>query len=139
MTEIQTTMMFLEPWIKKKENPYYRTNPNTGFDIKNFDWLDYNVKVKDARPNMGSFTLDQHGFAFKADSESASPNVLNVLKENLDDNVKETYYPHVERLVKNATGAKEAIVFNHTVRRRVPSLGLFEGSKGRQQPASTVC
>jgi len=131
-------MMFLEPWEGRNHNPYYRTSPDPGFDVKNFEWLNYDVKVKDARPTMEEFTLDEHGFAFRADPAGGSDDVLRILRENNDEKVKKTYYPHVERLIREITGASEVIVFNHTVRRRDPALGLFEGFKGRQQPASTV-
>ncbi|KAH7048239.1 methyltransferase [Macrophomina phaseolina] len=139
MAACDTKMMFLEPWsTADRGNPFYRSDPDPGFDVKNFEWLSYPVSVTDARARMSSFTLDDHAFAFRRDPQGGAPDVLKVFEDNVDEQVREKYYPHVIRVVKEATGASEAIVFNHTVRRRDPSLGLFEGSKGRQQPASTV-
>jgi hypothetical protein len=137
MTACETSMMFLEPWLTKKENPYYRTTPDEGFATKNFEWLSYDVKITDARSSMEKFNLDNHGFAFRTDT-GVTLETMEAFVDNDDEKIKKHYYPNVERLVKDVTGAREIIIFNHTVRRRDPSLGLFEGSKGRQQPASTV-
>jgi len=130
--------MFLEPWATNRENPYYRSNPDPGFEVKNFEWLNFPVTVTDARPGVNKFSLDTHGFAFRSDPLGGTLDILDTIRANNDDRVREIYYPHVERIIKEATGAAEVLVFNHTVRRRNPSLGLFEGSKGHQQPASTV-
>lgn len=138
MAICDTSMLFLEPWSADRGSPYYRTDPDEGYDVKNFEWLPYKVHVQDARPRMSEFTLDDSGFAFKADSASGDPAIIEALNENDDENVRKLYYPHVERLIKEVTGASEVLVFNHTVRRRDPSIGLFGGGKGRQQPASTV-
>lgn len=138
MATCETKMMFLEPWTADRGNPYYRSDPDPGFDVKNFEWLPYPVSVIDARPAMSTFTLDDHAFAFRRDPEGGAPDVIDAFRDNDDDTVQEKYYPHVARVVKEATGASDVIVFNHIVRRRDPSLGLFGGSKGRQQPASTV-
>lgn len=138
MAACETSMMFLEPWPANKQNPYYRTTPDEGFEVKNFEWIPYDVKITDARPNMEKFTLDDHGFAFRKDEAGVTPETLEAFADNDDERVKKHYYPHVEQLLKKITGAPEVVVFNHTVRRRDPSLGLFGGSKGRQQPASTV-
>ncbi|EKG22625.1 hypothetical protein MPH_00029 [Macrophomina phaseolina MS6] len=131
-------MMFLEPWTADRGNPYYRSDPDPGFDVKNFEWRPYPVTVTDARTAMSTFSLDDHAFAFRPDPQGGAQDVLEVFKDNDDEQVQERYYPHVARVVKEVTGASEVIVFNHTVRRREPSVGLFGGSKGRQQPASTV-
>jgi hypothetical protein len=138
MTACETSMMFLEPWPTNKENPYYRTAPDEGFDVKNFEWLPYDVRVMDARPSMEKFNLDDHGFAFRKDAAGVSSEIMDAFRDNDDERIKKHYYPVVERLMKEITGAPEVIVFNHTVRRRDPTLSLFGGSKGRQQPASTV-
>ncbi|KAF2106364.1 methyltransferase [Lophiotrema nucula] len=138
MAACDTSMLFLEPWSTDRGNPYYRTDPDEGYDVKNFEWLPYKVKVQDARANMSKFNLDDNGFAFQADSSSGATEIIEAFEQNDDDKVRELYYPHVARLIKRATGASEVLVFNHTVRRRNPSVGLFGGGKGGQQPASTV-
>jgi hypothetical protein len=138
MTACETSMLFLEPWPTNKENPYYRTAPDEGFEVKNFEWLPYDVKIMDARPSMEKFNLNDHGFAFRKDVAGVPSETMEAFMDNDDERVKKHYYPHVERLIKEITGAPEVIVFNHTVRRRDPALSLFGGSNGRQQPASTV-
>ena len=57
-------MLYIEPWQDKKEAPYYRTNPDPGFEVKNYDWLPYKVGVEDCRACKDNFTLDDHAFAF---------------------------------------------------------------------------
>lgn len=137
MSTCATIMQFLEPW-SSPDNPFYRSDPAPGFATKNFEWQPRPVRVADARPTMSAFSLDAHAFAFRADPRGGAAAVLEAFADNDDDRVRELYYPHVERVVKEATGAAEVVVFNHVVRRRDPSVGLFGGSKGRQQPASSV-
>lgn len=138
MATCDTSMLFLEPWSADRGNPFYRTEPDEGYDVKNFEWLPYKVKVQDARPKMSEFNLNDNGFAFQADPASEATEIMEAFKQNDDEKVRELYYPHVEQLIKGATGASEVLVFNHTVRRRNPNVGLFGGGKGHQQPASTV-
>ena len=67
------------------------------------------VPVFDGRPFAPQFSLDHEGFEFHAHHTT----VENFLD---DDTVRNDYYPEVTRLVKEATGASDVFIFDHTVR-----------------------
>ncbi len=69
--------------------------------------------VHDARGREAEFSLDKNGFQFVR--------WPSVEKDFTDDNViKEKYYPEVERILKEVTGAKRVHIFDHTIRSARP-------------------
>ena len=136
--KVKTQMRFLEPWDPSRGNPFIRSAPAEGFQYMNFNWVDCPVSIVDARNNKGDFDLDIHGFSFYDDPRGAAPELLEALRQNSPDVVKNLYYPHIERLVKKATGASRVIIFDHTQRKRRPELGAYENSTGKEQPATMV-
>ena len=67
------------------------------------------VTLHDGRPLRGQFTLDEHGFEF-TDHDTA-------MKDFFDhDEIVSVYYPEIEQLVKERTGASRVVVFDHTLR-----------------------
>jgi len=67
------------------------------------------VTIRNARPRAREFTLDEHGFEFVG-HETAVKDFLD------EDEIKAVYYPEVEQLIKQRTGASRVVVFDHTVR-----------------------
>jgi hypothetical protein len=67
------------------------------------------VNIHDGRPFTGEFSLDRTGFVFMQ-HRTAVVDFFN------GDELKTVYYPEVERLVQEASGASRVIVFDHTLR-----------------------
>lgn len=67
------------------------------------------VTIRDGRPLRGKFTLEEHGFEF-IDHETAVEDFFDA------DQLKSVYYPEIERLVKDRTGAQRVLIFDHTLR-----------------------
>ncbi|RMZ88612.1 hypothetical protein DV736_g4158, partial [Chaetothyriales sp. CBS 134916] len=69
-----------------------------------------NVVIHDISGDEDKYTLDSHGFQFvKHESKE---------KDFLDDNkIKAEYYPEIEKLLKDSTGASRVFIFDHTIRR----------------------
>ncbi|KAK8113551.1 7alpha-cephem-methoxylase P8 chain related protein [Apiospora sp. TS-2023a] len=68
------------------------------------------VRVTDVTGRESSFTLDKDGFQFVKNTAQE--------KDFLDDeHIKAVYYPEVEVLLKNVTGASKVFIFDHTIRR----------------------
>ncbi|KAE9972708.1 hypothetical protein EG328_004849 [Venturia inaequalis] len=69
------------------------------------------VVVRDISGREGEYRLDNHGFqVLKHVSQE---------KEFVDDGkIKAEYYPEVEQLLKDATGANRIFIFDHTIRRQ---------------------
>ena len=69
----------------------------------------HKTKLRDGRPLAGSFNLEEHGFEF-VDHPTKTADFFN--PEQLAD----IYYPEVEQLVKERTGASRVLIFDHTLR-----------------------
>lgn len=69
------------------------------------------VTIYDMRPLLGELSLDREGFAIVR-QESAVKNFYD------SSEVASRYYPEVERLVREHTGAQKVHVFDHNVRNR---------------------
>jgi hypothetical protein len=87
------------------------------------------VPIYDARSVVDSISLEREGFALVR-QRSAVRDFYN------DDEVRSTYYPEAERLIKEATGADRVFIFDHTVRKRV--VGAADRSGGLRQPVGRV-
>ncbi|EMD58412.1 hypothetical protein COCSADRAFT_103961 [Bipolaris sorokiniana ND90Pr] len=116
------------------EEPFYRSQPDEGFESCNFSYNAEKVQVQDARPTKNQFSLDTHGFAHADDPEGEA--FVEQLRNN-EEGAKERYYEHLENLIKKHTGASRVVVFDHTMRRRDPSLA-GKNPDGREQPAAYV-
>lgn len=135
--QVSSTMTFLEPWDMKRGNPFFRSAPDEGFESVNFKWVDQEVQLANARPNKYDFSLDKNGFAYQ-DDEGLGPKLLEALRTKDKETVKQLYYPRIESLVKESTGADRVIIFDHTVRKRDQSMKKGENPNGKEQPATTV-
>jgi hypothetical protein len=90
----------------------------------------HTLPVYDARSIADSISLDREGFALVR-QRSAVRDFYN------DAEVRSTYYPEAERLIKEATGADRVFIFDHTVRKRVTGAADVRGG-GPRQPAWRV-
>ena len=67
------------------------------------------VPIRDGRPLAAEFSLDVTGFEFRAHPTQ--------MKDFFDpEELKTVYYPEVEALVKQVSGAARVVVFDHTLR-----------------------
>jgi hypothetical protein len=67
------------------------------------------VEIRDGRPLAGRFSLDEHGFVFV-------PHPTRVADFFDPGELERVYYPEVERLIKEVSGAARVVVFDHTLR-----------------------
>ena len=67
------------------------------------------MRIEDGRPLAAGFTLDTHGFALVPHPTA--------MRDFFDpEELKRVYYPEVERLVAQVSGATRVVVFDHTLR-----------------------
>ncbi|KAJ3529184.1 hypothetical protein NMY22_g9102 [Coprinellus aureogranulatus] len=96
---------------------------------RNYSNVYHEVTVENVRGKEDQFSLDTTGFQFLN-----SPANYKAFRD--DDEVKAEYYPESIELIKKQTGASRVVIFDHTIRRRVP------GQKGEdpksRQPADVV-
>ncbi len=89
---------------------------------------DRSVSIQDGRAAAEPFDLDRQGFTLVRHDTAVA--------DFYDDSEIETVYEaEVEKLVKEVTGARRVVVFDHT--RRSDSLAM-RGAKGIREPAGNV-
>ena len=69
----------------------------------------HTVKVRNGRPVRDRFSLEQHGFEFVN-------HPTRVTDFFADEQLKSVYYPEIETLVREQSGARRVHVFDHTLR-----------------------
>lgn len=87
----------------------YMYEPPPGVPSQSGKIVKTTIGIINGRPVADQLTLDEQGFML-THHETAVHNFYD------DDEVRRVYYPEVERLVKEKTGAVRVIVFDHNVR-----------------------
>lgn len=106
--DVPTIMNYYKP--VGTEPPFqYVNDPPEGQEKHNIGIDPHPVIVHDVRSKEDTVSLDITGFQF----------VKHVSQEKdfLDDeHIKDQYYKEVEELLKQQTGAKRVLIFDHTIR-----------------------
>jgi hypothetical protein len=87
----------------------YNPPPGTGVPRRLGNYGSFRARIYDARPVADSLSLDREGFALTRHDTA----VTDFYDEK---QVRGIYYPEMERLVAEATGAQKVLVFDHTIR-----------------------
>jgi len=88
------------------------------------------VPIHDARTVADDVSLDREGFALI--------HAASAVKDFWDeDEVRRVYYPEVQRVIAEATGASKVFIFDHTLRRRVKDT-TDRTTGAPRQPATSV-
>jgi hypothetical protein len=127
LTSVQADMNYLAPMLERPRN--YTYEPPAGVPRSNTQHEAHRVAIHDARPIADRVSLDANGFAL-VNHRSAVRDFFD------DDEVRRVYYPEVERVLKQATGAHRVHIFDHTTRRRVE--GVQDRSDAPRQPVQRV-
>ncbi len=116
---LATTLHYLKRGAEKPVR--YVFDPPPGVPQRNGIDDPREIRIEDGRGREREFTLDANGFALvKVPSQ--------VRDFYSDEEVKRTYYPEVERLLRDQLGASRVFVFDHTVRNAARS-GAREPSR----------
>lgn len=98
-------------------NPFnFVEQPPEGQPQRNFSDEDRQVSLKDARGLEKNFNLDKHAFA----PLQGYPHNSEINWDD-DESIKRVYYPEVERVLKEQTGADRILLFDHTIRKANPN------------------
>jgi hypothetical protein len=89
----------------------YTYHPPEGVAARTGNYAKFAVAIHSARPIMAQLSLDRNGFAVVRQQTA----VTNFFDEK---EVRAVYYPEVEQMVKEFTGAVKVHVFDHNVRNR---------------------
>ena len=107
LATVEAPLIFLRPMEGRPR--IYLYDPPPGVPVRTGTYDPQSVSIADARPVAGSLSLDAHGFALI----HAPSAVKDFTDEAL---IRRVYYPEVERLIGEATGAELVVTFDHTIR-----------------------
>ena len=128
LPHIEAQLNYLAPMAERPRN--YTYDPPPGVPRSNSTAEPHNVLIHDARPLAADISLDREGFAVLHQKSA----VLDFWDE---DELRRVYYPEVQRVLAEATGASKVFIFDHTLRRRV--RGVDDRAPGTpRQPATRV-
>ncbi|EIN11140.1 hypothetical protein PUNSTDRAFT_118676 [Punctularia strigosozonata HHB-11173 SS5] len=99
---------------------------------RNFGYETRQAEVENLRGRedvLGRWSLDEHGFRFFKRATRCE-------RFTSEEEIRGSYYEECEGLMRELTGAKRVVFFDHTVRRRIP--GITEDVPGKRQPAAQV-
>jgi hypothetical protein len=89
----------------------YTYQPPPGTPVRSGAYAKFTIPIHSARAIMSELSLDRQGFAV-THHNTAVANFFDA------EEVRRVYYPEVERLVREFTGAVKVHVFDHNVRSR---------------------
>lgn len=106
----------------------YQYEPPPGVPKRSGVYRPYRVKISNARvaPPPGRLSLDRNGFELHRHASALS---------DFSDpaQIESIYYPEAETLLKQATGARRVVVFDHTLRD-----GKAERDQGVREPVKYI-
>lgn len=111
LPRVAAGLNYLEP---SKEKPWaleYQAPP--GVPQTTAVYREHTVQIRDVRPLAGSLSLEHEGFQLLT-----APTGVNDFEN--EQAIRTRYYTEAIELLKEQTGASRVVVFDHTIRRRVP-------------------
>jgi hypothetical protein len=91
---------------------FYEPDPSVKLNPPGTD--PHDVEIRNGWPEVDRFDLDREGFVLKS---------FPAAFDQFDDDaaIKSAFYPQVEAFVKRNTGARRVVIFDHTIRKRLPA------------------
>jgi hypothetical protein len=127
--DLQGVVAPLNFMMPMAEKPYsYNYDPPPGVPARNGQLFEHNVTVHDARPVNDMLSLDREGFILLRHQTAAA----DLYDETI---ITSLYYRECELLMKQATGARRAVAFDHIVRNAAKAA--IKGS-GVKMPAGNA-
>lgn len=106
---IETDINFIPTGVR---NPESRYHSGTGETERNYENEARRVRVANGRMTQEAFSLDVQGFQLVDNS----PTVLGPVVDDADPVIAERYHPEAKSVLQSVTGAKEVLIFDHTIR-----------------------
>lgn len=105
--EVQAHLNYIVPTGEKPASYTYEPPPGKPWRTGRYE--PRLVTIRDGRPLIGRLSLDREGFELVR-APTAAKNLYD------EQELREVYYPEVERIVRQATGAEKVLIFDHTIR-----------------------
>lgn len=128
LPRVRAGLNFILPTAGKPRS--YEYDPPSGVPRTTASYEERAVPIHNMRSVASGFSLEREGIRLV----TAHSRVGDFYD---DAQVRDLYYPEVERLVGELTGASRVVIFDHTIRRRIP--GAADRSDGvPRQPVPRV-
>jgi hypothetical protein len=111
LPRVEAALRYLEPMNEKPRSLEYEPPP--GVPRTTAIYRDHTVTIHDVRPVASTLSLEREGFQVV----TAASDVRDFSDEEA---VQTRYYSEVASLLEESTGASRVVVFDHTIRRRIP-------------------
>ncbi len=100
---------------------YYFYEPEPGIELNPPGTDLREVEIHDGWPEVNRFSVDREGFELHPFLEG--PPASQRRFDQYDDEValREQLYPQVQAFVQRHTGARRVVIFDHTIRKRLPA------------------
>jgi hypothetical protein len=128
LPRVAAGLRYLEPMTEKPRSLEF--DPPPGVARTTAVYREHMVEIRDVRPVASTLSLEREGFQLLTAPTSV---------RNFDDEqaVRTRYYAETISLLEELTGASRVVVFDHTIRRRIP--GATDRSTGiPRQPVPRV-
>jgi hypothetical protein len=128
LPRVAAGLRYLEPTTGKPRSLEF--DPPPGVPRTTAVYREHMVEIRDVRPVASTLSLEREGFQLLTAPTSVT---------NFDDEqaVRTRYYAETISLLEELTGASRVVVFDHTIRRRIP--GATDRSTGiPRQPVPRV-
>jgi hypothetical protein len=111
LPRVHAGMNYLEPTSQKPRSLEFE--PPAGVPRTTAVYRQHKVEIRDIRPVASTLSLDREGFQLL----TAPTRVRDFGNEDV---IRSQYYGEAISLLKKLTGAARVVVFDHTIRRRIP-------------------
>jgi len=122
VNHVEASLTYLDAMGEKPA--IYLYEPPPGIPVRSGQSTRHQMTIYDLRDLAEPASLDVEGFALV-------PRTTAVKDFYDDQEVKSVYYPEIERLMREATGAEKVLVFDHNVR---SGPAAKRGDKGIREP-----
>jgi hypothetical protein len=128
LPRVEAALSYIEPMSGKPRSLEYEPAP--GVPRTTAVYREHTVTIRDVRPVASALSLEREGFQLV--------NAASGISDFSDqESVENRYYAGTVSLLEELTGASRVVVFDHTIRRRIP--GAADRTKGvPRQPVPRV-
>ena len=111
LPHVQAALSYLEPMTEKPRSLEYELPP--GVARTTAVYRDRAVTIRDVRPVASNLSLEREGFQLL----TAASSVRDLCDQQA---VRARYYAETVSWLEQLTGASRVVIFDHTIRRRIP-------------------
>jgi hypothetical protein len=111
LPRVEAALRYLEPTSEKPRSLEF--DPPAGVPRTTAVYREHKVAIRDVRPVASTLSLEREGFQLLT-----APTRVRDFDD--EESIRTRYYAETISLLEELTGASRVVVFDHTIRRRIP-------------------